>query len=355
MQIRSSETGFALPLTIFVLTLITIMLAAIMVRVQVDRRIAESSADIVDAASIAEAGLNRYFIHYDTLGAPPPDGDSLRINTTGGYADVIASIVQNPSDPAEPVMYVVRSTGQLITPTQGSDPQAARTVAQFAQWQVGSMDPIAAFTTINHFTSPSGPDGTFVLDGTDYCIPAQPSLRGLRAPVFPLRTPALAPPSVAPAPGVLRSGFETTVASATGIDWQTVVSGPFTPDYTTLTNLTSWSSYRIPGDETFTDVTGNGLMIVVGDLTLAGTVFDWQGILLVGGEIIFTADTSRIHGAVVSGLQRQLGGGAPDNEWGPAGTHIEVLYHSCYVQNALLSETGFAPITNAWMDNWSTY
>ena len=41
------QRGFALPLTIFVLTLITIMLAAIFVRVRVDRRIAESSGDIV--------------------------------------------------------------------------------------------------------------------------------------------------------------------------------------------------------------------------------------------------------------------------------------------------------------------
>jgi hypothetical protein len=268
---------------------------------------------------------------------------------------VVARIIWNPSDSLEGVKYIIRSTGRLIKPTQGADPQAVRTVAQFAQWQIGSLDPLAAFTAINHFTAPVGPGGTFVLDGNDHCVPAHASLRGLQAPIWPLLTPNLAPPEVIPAPGVLRWGFETTLATETGIDWQSVVNGPFTPDHTTLTDLTSWSSYRIPGDATFTDVTGNGLMTVVGDLTIAGSIFDWQGVLLVGGTIVFTADTSRIYGAVVSGLERQLGSSAPDGDWGVAGTHIEIRYYSCYVSNALLAETGFATIRGAWMDNWATY
>jgi hypothetical protein len=352
MPLRSREAGFALPLTIFVLTLVTIMLAAIFVQVQVDRRIADSSADVVGALNIAQQGLNRYIILYDSLGSPPPDNDSLRLNTAGGYADVVARVIRNPSDSLEGVKYIIRSTGRLIKPTQGADPQAVRTVAQFAQWQIGSLDPLAAFTAINHFTAPVGPDGTFTLDGNDHCVPAQASLWGLRVPSG--STPALNPPGVV-IPGMDESGFTGWVATATGIDWQSVVNGPFTPDYSTLADLTSWSSYRIPGDATFTDITGNGLMTVVGNLTIDGSIFDWQGVLLVGGTIVFSADTSRIHGAVVSGLQSQLGSSAPDGDWGVAGTHIEIRYYSCYVSNALLAETGFATIRGAWMDNWATY
>jgi len=353
MRTPRNQDGFALPLTIFVLTLITIMLAVIFVQVKVDRRIAESSADIVDVLSVAQAGLDRYLIYYDSLGAPPPEYDSLRFNTAGGYADVVARLVHNPTDSTKGIKYIVRSTGRLIKPTQGSDPQAVRTVAQFAQWQIGSFDALAALTAINHFTPPPGPGGTFELDGSDHCVPAASAVRGLRVPILPWRTPALGPPEVLPS--MLRWGFENPLASETGVEWQSIVSGPYTPDYTSLINLSSWSSYRFLGDTTFTDVTGNGLMLVTGDLTLAGSYFNWQGLLLVGGQIIFTADTSRIHGGAVSGLKRQLGSGATDNDWGPAGTHIEIHYYSCYVRNALLAETGFAPITNAWMDNWAAY
>ena len=344
--------GFALPLTIFVLTLITIMLAVIFVRVQIDRRIAESSGDIVNATAAAASGLERYFAHYDSLVARPPDGDSLRINVTGGYADVVAHVVRRPADSTGGTLYIVRSRGRLIRPVQGPDPQAVQTVAQFAQWHYGSMKVLGAFTAVNDFKCTGTCDGTYSLIGYDECG-MMPPVPGLRTPNGP--TAKFGPPDVDPATveGPSVSTFKTP--SFLGIDWAAVIGGGFDPDYASLTNLTSWSSYLLAGDTTLTDLTGNGLLIVSGDLTTDGLYFNWQGVLLVGGTVTFDADTTYARGAVISGLNHQTGPNPSPGDWGVAGTHIDIRYNSCHVLSAFTSLTGFAPIENAWMDNWATY
>jgi len=347
------QRGFALPLTIFVLTLITIMLAAILVRVQIDRRIAESSGDIVNASAAASSGLDRYFAHYDSLVARPPDGDSLRINVTGGYADVVAHVVRQPADSTEGTLYIVRSRGRLIRPTQGADPQAIQTVAQFAQWQYGSMRVLGAFTAINDFRCLGTCGGTFLLDGSDECgmMPTLPA--GLRAPNGP--TAKVGPPEVTPATleGPSVSTFKT--ASFLGIDWAAVTGGDFEPDYTSLTNLSSWSIYLLTGSTTVTDLTGNGILMVTGDQTTSGLYFNWQGVVLVGGAIFPEADTTYVRGALVSGLNHQIGMNPSVGAWGPDSTQMDIRYNSCHVRSAFTSLTGFAPIENAWMDNWATY
>ena len=50
MPQRPREAGFALPATLFVVALVTIMLSAVFVRVSVDRRLSESTGDYADAA-----------------------------------------------------------------------------------------------------------------------------------------------------------------------------------------------------------------------------------------------------------------------------------------------------------------
>ncbi len=352
MHVRD-QRGFALPLTIFVLTLITIMLAAIFVRVQVDRRIAESSGDIVNAIAIASTGLDRYFAHYDSLVTRPPDGDSLRINVTGGYADVVAHVVRQPADSTDGITYIVRSRGRLIRPTQGADPQAVQTVAQFAQWQYGSMTVIGALAAINDFNCTSGNcSGTYHLNGWDECAAMSP-VRGLRTPNGP--TSNWGPPEVDPETLEGPSAGSFAVPTFIGIDWALVTGGGFEPDHTTLTDLSSWSVYLLSGNTTVTDLVGNGLLMVTGDLRTSGLYLNWQGVILVGGAMIFEADTTFVRGAVVTGLNYQIGTNPPLGKWGPDSTHIDIRYNSCHVQSALTSLVGFAPIETAWMDNWAAY
>jgi hypothetical protein len=346
---RRDEAGFALPLTLFVLTLVTIMLAALMVQVQNDRRIASSSGDLVETFTIAQGGLRDYLSYYSESNTRPLNGDSLRINVVGGYADVVAHIVQQPADTLNGIVYLIRSRGRLIKPTQGADPQAVRVVAQYVRWQYGTMRVYAAFAPINSFTC-SSCDGTFQFLGYDQCAVA-PTVPGMRTPNGP--TPYFAPPYVDPA--VVEGPVTSTFASKAfiGIDWAAVLGSGFSPDYTTLTSLDTWSSYRLAGNQTLTNVSGTGLLVVQGNLTLDD--FYWQGVVLVGGRIVFAADTSQVEGAVVSGLQDQIGAGASAGRWGPAGSHIAIQYNSCNVAQAFSSMTGFAPIAGGWMDNWASY
>ncbi len=355
----SNERGFALPITIFIVTIVTIMLAAIFVRVSADRRMAESTGATVDAVAIAHSGLQRYFAHYDSLVTRPTDGDSLRFNVTGGYADVVAHFVRRPADTTENQMYVVRSMGRVIEPTEGAEPQAVRRVAQFAQWQTANIDDVVAA-----FTAPNGvrkiPNGYIEIWGHDQCATPGPSKRGLRAPWGPLPDPipdsdiqgVAFPPG---APSVWEGGNGYNVAAATDIDWPTIVSGGFEPDFTSaqLQNW-NWSSQMIAGNLILQDTWGSGLLIVTGDLEFRGATVDWYGLILVGGEIRFNAATTFVRGLVVSGLDELLTGtNPPRGDIG--GTTIRIWYDSCHVADALRSLTGFTPISNAWVDNWATY
>ena len=112
--------GFALPLTIFVVTCVTMMLAALTFRVQTDWGTARSSSDEVDALALAQSGLQTYL---GSAAVRPSDGDSVRLNLHGGYADLVAHVVRKPIDTLANWMYIVRSTGRLIKPTQGAAPQ----------------------------------------------------------------------------------------------------------------------------------------------------------------------------------------------------------------------------------------
>ena len=348
------EAGFALPLTIFVLLLVTVLLAALMVQVQTDRRIAEGSGDLVEALVVAQSGLESFIAHFDSLAYRPADGDSLRVNVVGGYADVVAHVVHQPADTLlSGIDYLIRSRGRLIHPTMGADPQAIRVVAQFARWEYGTMKVIGAYAAADGFRC-TGPNcgGTYVLSGADLC--------GMEPTVPALRTPTgggqpLVPPAVDPAEVKGPSTNAFTDPPFIGVDWGIVESGAFDPDYRTLTNTNTWSSYLLDGDVTLTDVTGAGLLMIRGDATLTGTRFDWQGVMVVGGHVVFEADTSRITGALLSGLALQTGNLPGTTRWGDTDTHIEVFYNSCAVRNAFRSLTGFALVPGAWMDRWASY
>ena len=153
MRLPSGERGFALPLAIFIVTITTLMLTAAFVRTGAEQRMANSSGSTVDALAVARSGLGQYLAYYDLLQVRPADGDSLRMNVNGGYADVVAELVRVPADSMDPHLYIVRSRGTVIEPVQGSDPQAERLIAQFANWVQGGLKRVAAHTAMNGISS----------------------------------------------------------------------------------------------------------------------------------------------------------------------------------------------------------
>ena len=98
---------------------------------------------------------------------------------------------------------------------------------------------------------------------------------------------------------------------------------------------------------------GRGLLIVSGDLTILGSFVQWYGVVLVGGRINFDAADQRFDGLVASGLNHQLGVFVPDGSFG--GDYTDIDYNSQYVQLAMRALAGFAPVANAYTEDWKTY
>jgi len=351
-----SERGFALPLTILVVTVMTMLIAAAHVRARTDRIIAESSGATVDALSVAQSGLHRYFSYYDSLKTRPPDGDSLRVNVVGGYADVLSYKTFSPADTMEPELYIVRSTGVLIEPTRGTDPQAQRTVAQFAQWQSAAMKltggAIGAFTAANSIGVNTA--GWLRASGNDQCGSPAPAITGVRlisgAPADPAEFDALGG-----SPSYNELGTALSLATDTEIDWAAIVGGDFDAEYSSFRSWdASYPTMLIDGDLSITNGGGYGLLIVTGDLTLNGVFFSWRGVILVGGRIVVNALFTTARGVTVTGLNAQLGMSPPAGQLG-GGLTQDFLYYECEVRNALDALVGFVPIDNGWIDNWAMY
>lgn len=349
MTVRS-EHGFALPMTILLVAILTVLLAAGFTRVNADREIDTGNVRSVDAFSVAQSGLQTYM---HTLTTAPADQDSLRVNVSGGYAWVVARLVRNPADTLANRIYLLRSTGYAVISALGTTPQAQRTVAQFAQWQSGRINAVGAFMAANGLFKKTG--ATIVMSGNDICSPAASSIPGLittNISVAPL------PPWTVTGnpPGAQQTfGGGAALAGQTKIDWASTISGQLVPDYTSFQNW-SWSNavQVIRGDLTLPAVTGgSGILVVTGDLT-TGTTFYWQGIVLVGGRIIFNGTWNEVLGVVESGLNTLIPGGT--SRRGDLGdAPVYVYYSSCLVNAALTSLTGFVPISNAWIDDWASY
>jgi hypothetical protein len=377
-RLRSNQ-GFALPVTLFVVALVTIMLSAAFVRVRNDYRISDSSGDMVDAAAVAQAGLNKYMGQLTFDGCDnairPLNGDSVRFNVVGGYADVVAHVTHRPADTLAPWMYVIRSTGHLIRPTRGAEPQAERTVAQFAQWQYGAIETLAAYTSASGMDrDPNGPcpaepdgDSCGEFRGRDHNYKSECRLPDIPAIRVPKGASKLESLDYFTVEGItVKTNSDKGTAEDTNIDWLGTITGGIVPD---VYGIRPWdSSYPVQfvqGDATIDcapETWGYGLLIVTGDLLIQGNkgatamgrgCFQWNGVVIVGKEIRFQSDDQRFDGLVISGMMEQIDSAIGRSEYG--GNYIDIDFDSYEVRKALASLAGFAPIGNAWVDNWSSY
>lgn len=351
-----SEAGFALPFAIFLISILTLLLTAAFTKLDGDRSLAYSSGATTTALAIAKSGLQSYLATHDTR---PPEGDSLRINVIGGFADVIANVVRKPEDTLANWLFIVRSTGHVIQPASGADPQAVRTIAQYAQWQTGRMDIVGVFTAANGLKKKQG--SIIDVRGADQSVCGAPTVPGIRVP----QGGDPGSYGINPAPLVGGTGHE--VALETNIDWVALFGGGFTPDYTLPGPAArmdgTYSSQIITGNATLGGglvATGTGLLIVTGDLIIQSSwstpTTTWNGVILVGGAIDFRATTTQINGMAVSGLDKQLPEGAvPPENFGGDNRTVNIWHNSCNIHQSLQRLTGFAPITNGWVDNWATY
>ncbi|MDH3497715.1 MAG: hypothetical protein OER21_13220 [Gemmatimonadota bacterium] len=357
---RWADAGFALPTVLLLVVLLTALLTTGLTRAAADRQVAGASEATATATAVAWNGLQTYFntVNLDACERPsrPVDGDSVRINVPGGYADIVARVVKRPVDSLANWLYVVRADGYVIQPATGPTPVARQTVAQYAEWQSGRLSLPGAFTATNGLTRISG--GTGELRGAD----EHPTVSCQRPAKYALRVTASVPSlsgyniyGLAP----LGGGSGAAIVTAAGIDWAaTLAPGGIVPDFTSVQPgdmtypvvlVTGNATLGAPGATT----TGTGLLIVSGDLTVLGTFVQWYGVVLVGGRIRFDADDQRFDGLVASGLNVQLGGTPPTGEIG--GDYTDIDYNSLYVARAMRPLAGFTAVPNTYTNQWKAY
>jgi hypothetical protein len=285
-----------------------------------------------------------------------PPGASLDTTITGlpgGGTAAISVRRLRASSSTLPALYIVKSyaiqTGAIRY--DAATPSAERTVAQLAIWKAGTMDVDAAWTSLTGLHK-NGGSGT--ISGTDACG-AAPPVAGVAVPTSPgydqnggSSVPTGSPPIAYPAADP--AGFAAIIP----IDWDAIVNGgAISWNYSGTSwpgSLPSgWPAIFINGSVSMGS--GQGLLVVKGDLTISGSKH-WDGVILVGGTLTSNGNNT-VQGAVVTGLNLKLGLSVGVSDVGNG--NKTYVYNSCNVANALTALGSLVAMPNARMDNWPSY
>jgi hypothetical protein len=361
MHPRTDRRGMALPITILMILLLSVIVAAAFTRISSERRVNGDLAAVVDAQAIAVTGLEQYAA---SVTAAP---GATVVDTVTGIAGGTAYINMwrlRAATPTSDTIYAIVSRG-LNTSAQRTDanaPVAERTVARFAVWQTPRIGSSAAWTSITGLDK-NGNSGA--LDGTDHCG-YKPTVAGVAVPANPGMTGQQAPATGSPNIATLGADV-AAAAAAVPIDWDGIINhNLITPTITITSGTTGWPSsaswsnpnyypiimvkegssanFDLPSD-------GRGLLIIQGNLTIGGSQ-TWKGVVLVGG-IITSNGNNTVYGSVTTGLNVKLGLSVPQQAIGNGTKTYQ--YDSCEYEKTMRSFAKFVTLRNGMVDNWPTY
>jgi hypothetical protein len=293
-MMNKSERGFAIPMAVLVIAVLTIMVAGGFSLVSAERRSVADQKSQISAFRIAEQGLELYLVRRDSLltaanfpgyARVPKIKDSVRVTMTGGYADVSLTPLRLPRG-TQSGLYVIRSKGTETTGAYAGTPQGVRTVAQYVLWEPAPMQVLAGWLALSGLQK-NGNAGT--LGGIDACGDSA-AVAGVDVPVNPGYSGKATAASGNPP-------IDTVTPDSVHIDWNGIVNGNIIPATITI------PGGSFPPDAAFNDTTyypiirinqadytlpntgvGRGMIIATGNVTISGSTA-WKGVLLVGGDI----------------------------------------------------------------------
>jgi hypothetical protein len=352
---NTERRGFAIPTALLIIAALTIMVAGGFSLVSAERRSVADQKSQISAFRIAEQGLELFLVKRDSLMAGHPGfshvpgltPDTAVINMTGGVATVTLTRLR-PVKGSQSGLYVARSRGVETVGAYAGTPQGVRTVAQYVLWEPAPMQVLAGWTALSGLQK-NGGSGT--LGGIDLCGDSA-AIAGVVVPVNPGytgKTVAVGDPPI-----------DSVAPDSVAIDWNGIVNGNvITPTITIpggsfptaamFADTTYYPIIRINGDFSI-PVSGQGMLIVTGNLTINGSI-SWKGVLLVGGDITSNGNNG-IQGATVSGLNVKLGTYVPTST---ANGTKQYNYNSCEVAKTNTSLGALVTLRNTWVDNWVEY
>ncbi|MBX9929653.1 MAG: hypothetical protein K2X99_12180 [Gemmatimonadaceae bacterium] len=373
--------GFVLPLVIIFIFVLTAALAAGFTITRGERALDDQGRTAVQSQTLAETGMQRALTDRAAIGlsaTPPAAAESVRVNVTGGYYDVIVTRIR-PTGVATnlPALYLVRSKGVQTSSQVAGAASAQYSVTTFTTWQAGTLTAQSALTGIAG-TDKAGAAGT--ISGIDACG-AKATIAAIATPTTDFEGDAGYQGSTSPLEGsplVQSLGSSPAAAAATvPVDWNAIVNGgAITPTFTVSYNGTgfppdSWftanpGSYPViyvqngpwrsaPNNGEFDLTTDQrGVLIVEGDIELSGSGAGWDGIVLVGGRLRSNG-SNEIRGATIAGLNVKLGYAAGTVDVNDLNGTKKFLYNSCSIASAANSFGGMRAYRNTWANGFRTW
>jgi len=401
-----SRDGFALPLAIMVLALLTMGFVAGFSMSTSEQAASSSQRAQARAYSYAQMGLELFLTKRKELGCAPsptvgytgvqaattgcafcpycwtvnaslPSGtvnanldtlptlaESVTVSFTSGKAVVWARPVWLDKANGKGTFFVT-STGtdlqSMLATGKGQTQTASRTVGVYVTWSKSTMNVLGALVSFSGIVK----QGTGEISGVDQCgkatdvaginVPAEQSVVVNGTPSF---TPTGSPPY-----DTLKTFSEDS--AATKLDWQgiksgtalqadiTIPSGTFPAAATFLADTNYWPVIHVTTTPYTLPWKGRGMLIVDGDLTISGSD-QWDGVILVGGKLTSNGDNVT-SGTVMAGLNLLTGGTAGAVEEGDLNGTKSYMYNSCSVAKATSSMARYSMVPNTWMDDIAGY
>lgn len=368
----SNRKGFALPMTILVITALTAALAAGFVGVTSELTTNAATRGTNRAYNLAQTGLEQFLVlRGSTTPAGPwcqncfdpvvADSEWTRVTLPGGYADVM-SVKVRPVTATGNAVFFIRSRG-VDTSTvlnSASNSRAERTVGLYASWNTATMKVSAAWLSLSGLTK----NGTGVISGVDQCG-KQPAVAGVMVDKGDLHVQGN---SFHPDgnPPVDTSNTFLQLKDKTPIDWAGILGGAIPADYT-IPGQSFPSASMFDNDPNFWPVIrvrtnnfslpnrGRGIIIADSNFVISGSNM-WDGIVLVGGQLTSNGNNTTA-GATLSGLNFLIGGtpsqsSVDDSDANGQKTYV---YNSCNVDNATQRLKRYVVMPNTWLDNLATW
>jgi hypothetical protein len=397
-----ARKGFALPMAILVIALLTVTLAAAYAATSAERTTNEAQRTESKAYMIAQAGLENFMARRNetkpngqpwcaVCGAPPVTTfESTKVVLKTGVAYVSARQLR-AGDLTKPAIYLLRSRGVDTSSrsikgrvtASDSTQWAERTVAQLVYWNVNQVNVLSGWTAtngLNKFGSSGTISGMDNNAGGAGCPPTHPDVAGIAVPNGDYSATGNFTPEGNPPVKLLGTQEETN--AAVKVDWSGIINGNriqpdfFFPSGAAATNGwptgsmsgTNYPVIRVNGDFTLPSSGGQGTLIVMGNLAISGNNM-WRGILLVGGTMTSNGNGTML-GATMSGLNTILSQAQIDSAQmlvapgtvltrdppdATANGTKTYQYDSCEVSKAAGGLASYSVFPNAWMDNFVTY
>jgi Tfp pilus assembly protein PilX len=353
-----SRRGAALPVVILLMVILALSLTAAFTLNSNEARAVDNQEEQITAFALAESGRERYLQDRAAFGlaGEPAATESIRVVQAHGYADVVVTRLR-VSFGGIPGLYALRSTGVRVNPRMPGVPAATRTVGQIFKWETGNLSVPGAFTSLSGIVK-NGGAGQFT--GVDQCG-MLPSVGGVAVPTSPGYTQSGGVSIPTGNPPIKNLGMPPSSNDSARVDWAGVLSGAsLTPTLTippstfpgpaAFADTSYWPIIKVNGDLSLPNG-GRGILIVSGNFSVNGGQI-WDGLMLVGGTVTSNGG-NQINGALISGLNMQLGMAVPPSAIANGEKYFR--YNSCILARALRPFSGVVPLENAWTDNWASY